>query len=78
MSENLQQTATTRAPVDDDLLRRTVRAVVLFVAASVLFVGALSIAAVVITSKAMGASERTSSTGDGTDGSGVSKKPLSI
>lgn len=60
-----------------DLFAQTMRTVAVLVGACVLFVGALSLAAVAITSKAMGSS---SSAGKGEvhDTSVASKKPLSI
>lgn len=65
-----------RARSGDDLARRTLRTVALLVAACVLFVGTLSLIAVLVTSKAVGRGV------GGEDGAAQtetnSKKPLSI
>ncbi|HVJ90513.1 MAG TPA: hypothetical protein VM580_11975 [Labilithrix sp.] len=58
-----------------DLFGRTLRTVVILVAACVLFVGALSVAAVAITSKAVGSSPTAVEVDTATP---VAKKPRSI
>ena len=66
-----------------DLFSQTLRSVVVLVGACVLFVGALSTAAVLITSKAVGpasthATESTDTGGSGGASTPAPKKPLSI
>lgn len=62
---------------DSDLLRRTLRMTGALVAACIVFVGALSLVAVLVTSKAVGAGAKASADGDKTTDT-ASKKPLSI
>lgn len=60
---------------DSDLARRTLRTVAILVAACVVFVGALSVVAVTLTSRAVGTGARAAERGaDDTS----TKKPLSI
>lgn len=63
---------------DSDLLRRTLRMTGALVAACILFVGALSLIAVLVTSKAVGAGAKASADGDKTTDTATAKKPLSI
>ena len=61
---------------DASLARRTLRSVALLVGACVLFVGALSLVAVVVTSRAVGG--RADAKEATTEASPNAKKPLSI
>lgn len=63
---------------DGDLYGRTLRTVAVLVGACVLFVGALSVAAVAITSKALGSSQSAAAPGAVNDTRSPVKKPLSI
>ena len=63
---------------EPSLVRQTLRTVALLVGACVIFVGALSVVAVAVTSRALGAStSEARTTGDGEQGKNA-KKPLSI
>ena len=62
---------------DASLARRTLRTVALLVVACVVFVGALSVVAVAVTSRAVGSSSAASRSPDG-EGATSAKKPLSI
>ncbi len=62
---------------DTDLLRRTLRTTGVLVGALVVFVGALSLLAVLVTSKAVGGGAKASADGD-TKTTETTKKPLSI
>jgi hypothetical protein len=74
------------ADSDRDLFGQTIRMVAILVAACVLFVGGLSVAAVTITSKAVGSDKASSSEVSGSDrgptqrgaGEVSTKKPVSI
>lgn len=64
---------------DDDLLRRTLRMVGLLVGACVLFVGMMSLAAVFVTSRAVGQGAATTAAEvDPAPDAHAAKKPLSI
>ena len=79
MTSPNERPAASRNRADHDsgnLFGRTLRSVVLLVGACVLFVGALSVAAVAITSKAVGSSLPTATDVDST--STAAKKPRSI
>jgi hypothetical protein len=67
---------TKNAHSDSSLARRTLRSVALLVGACVLFVGALSLVAVVVTSRAVGG--RADAKEAATEASSSAKKPLSI
>lgn len=61
------------------LVRRTLRTVALLVGACVLFVGALSVVAVALTSRAVGArGDGTSATTEASPSDRTAKKPLAI
>ncbi len=65
-----------RSPTTEpDLVRRTLRTMALLVAACVLFVGALSVIAVAVTSRAVNAGATEARAPDATE---TVKKPLSI
>ena len=66
----------THANVETTLVRRTLRTVAILVGACVLFVGVLSVLAVAVTSRAVGA--RADSKEAATEASPNAKKPLSI
>jgi hypothetical protein len=61
---------------DEDLTRRTIRTVLVLLGACVLFVGLLSVTAVVVTSRAVGAAQGTAA--QATDPAPSAKTPLSI
>ncbi len=63
---------------DDDLAKRTLRTVAVLVAACVVFVGLLSITAVVVTSRAVGGGDTAAAAAKAPDSTGNAKKPLSI
>jgi hypothetical protein len=67
-------TPNANSPVERTLVMRTLRTVAVLVAACVLFVGALSLVAVAVTSRALGAGEGARST----ESAPSAKKPLSI
>ena len=61
---------------DEDLTRRTMRTVLVLLGACVLFVGLLSVTAVVVTSRAVGTAQGSSA--QAADPAPSAKKPLSI
>lgn len=64
---------------DEQLVARTLRTVAVLVAACVVFVGLLSITAVVVTSRAVGGSDTASASAKAPEpGPTAAKKPLSI
>ena len=64
---------------DDDLLRRTLRTMALLVGACVVFVGVMSLAAVLVTSRAVGQGASTSAVeAKPAPDANAAKKPLSI
>lgn len=67
-------TPNANTPAERTLTTRTLRSVALLVAACVLFVGALSLVAVAVTSRALGSGEGARST----ESAPNAKKPLSI
>jgi hypothetical protein len=71
-----QNTAASRSSDSSDLFGQTLRTVAVLVGVCVLFVGSLSTAAVLITSKAMASSPRAADVQDSTPA--APKKPLSI
>jgi hypothetical protein len=74
MTSTTETKPSPRAESDSDLLRRTLRMVGVLVALCVIFVGALSVAAVAITTRAVsaGAPAKPADTAE------TAKKPLSI
>lgn len=77
MSQEAKPAAPILHATEGDLFGRTLRTVALLVGACVLFVGALSAAAVAITSKAMGSSAAVQGEVNSTS-STATKKPQSI
>ncbi len=61
---------------DEDLSRRTIRTVLMLLGACVLFVGLLSVTAVVVTSRAVGTAQGTAA--EAANPAPGAKKPLSI
>lgn len=70
------KTGVVRASSDADLFKRTLRMIAMLVIACVVFVGALSVVAVTITSRAVGTGAKAAAEHTADDSS--TKKPLSI